>query len=370
MKRKKTWLTLLVLAGFAGLGWWQSTPMLARYHVKQLACACPEDREGCAERVAELGDIVVPYLLDGMRNADAAACANLQYPFLLMVKKWGVGDPRSEQMVERISRHFAEFSSAGQEKTILLLTNVLQQGGPRPLPPRLTKAVGEMLLAAEKGAELRSASLLLAAELIECVEPGQWVDACRAMAERGFQDGATGPRVAALQLLMREPMRKDKDLLEKTIPLLTDRDAAVRKAVLLLLAKERDLVREESFLPLLHDDDAEVRYLCEMALRKRGLRDDDIEIARMISDPSPATRMRVLYRLQRMPDANLVEWLRRLSLDPAPAVRAAAARAVGENPHVDLSARLRAMATEDPSETVRQNALFYLQQRTTRGTLD
>ncbi len=370
MKKKATWLALLVLAGLAGLGWWQGKPMLARYYVKQLAGAPTEDRESCAERVAELGDIAVPYLLDGLRNADATACANLQGPFLLMVKKWGVADPRSLQLVERFASQFDEFSPAGQEKTILLLTNMLQQDGPKPLPPRLTKVVGDMLLAAERRTEMRSASLLLAAELIECVEPGQWVDACRGMAERGLQDSDSAPRVAALQLLMRAPMRKDKDLLKKTIPLLRDRDAAVRKAVLLILAKERDLVREESFLPLLHDDNAEVQYLCEMALRNRGLGDDDIEIARMISDPSPGIRMRVLYRLQRMPDANLTEWLRRLSLDPSSAVRAAAVRAAGENPQVDLSARLRAMATDDPSETVRQNARYYSQQRTVRVTLD
>jgi hypothetical protein len=370
MKRKKTWLALLVLAGFAGLGWWQARPMLARYYVKQLACAPEENRTTCAERVAGLGDIAVPYLLDGLRHADAKACANLQYSFFLMVKKSGVAAPHAQQLVARISNQFDEFNPAGQETTIFLLTNMLQLDGPRPLPPRLTKVVGDLLLAAEKRAELRSACLLLAAELIVCVEPGQWVDACRAMAERGLQDSAAGPRVAALQLLMREPMRKDKELLEKTIPLLRDPDAAVRKAVLLVLAKESDLVREESFLPLLHDGDAEVQYLCEMALRKRGLRDDDIEIARMISDSSPATRMRVLYRLPRMPDANLVEWLRRLSLDPAPAVRAAAVRAAGENPHVDLSARLREMATADPSETVRQNAIYYLQHRTARVTVD
>jgi hypothetical protein len=107
-----------------------------------------------------------------------------------------------------------------------------------------------------------------------------------------------------------------------------------------------------------------------MALRKRGLTDDDVKLARLISDKAPATRLRVLRHLDQMPDLNLAEWLRQLSLDPAAAVRAAAVRAMGENMQVDLTERLREMAERDPSETVRQNAQYYLRQRATRVARD
>jgi hypothetical protein len=367
---RKTWLALLLVAGVAGIAYWQRQPALAWYYVRQLSHAYQENRDGYAKNVAALEEAALPRVLEGLQSSDAIVCANMQYALMLMAKQWGVTDPRSQHLVERLHARFDDFSAVGQEKVVLLLTGFLQQDGPKPLPPRLTKAVSDILLAAEKKNELRGVSLLLAAELVECVQPGQWVEVCREMAERGFKDQHAGTRIAAVQLLLREPMRKHKELVEKAIPLLRDEKSAVRRAALIVLASESDLVREEHFLPLLHDDDAEVQWLCEMALRKRGLHDDDLDLARLISDKDPVTRMGVLQYFPRMPDVNLGEWLRQLSQDPEPAVRAAAARAAADHPQVDLSARLREMSERDPSETVRWNARFYLQQRSPRAALE
>ncbi len=70
----------------------------------------------------------------------------------------------------------------------------------------------------------------------------------------------------------------------------------------------------------------------------------------------------MLQHLGRQGDLDPGVWLRRLSQDSAAAVRAAAVRAAGAYPQVDLSDRLREMAQQDPSETVRQNAQYYLRQ--------
>jgi HEAT repeat protein len=137
----------------------------------------------------------------------------------------------------------------------------------------------------------------------------------------------------------------------------------------LTLASETEVVREEAFLPLLHDDDLQVQYLSELALRKRGLKDDDLAMARLISDKNPLTRLRVLHYLARMPEINLREWLRQLSHDPEPAVRAAAVGATALYPHVDMTQRLREMAERDPSDAVRENARYYLQLRSPRTAL-
>jgi hypothetical protein len=367
---KKTWMALLVVAGLAGLAWWQREPILAWHTVRQLANANEENGAEWAMRVADLDDAALPPLLDGLQRRDAQACSNLQSALAILIRRWGPAHPRSFALVEEIQARFATFSPAGQQQALLTLTNLLQQNGPRPLPPKLTKAVSEVLIAAEKKHELRTESLRLAAELVVCVQPGQWADVCRAMAERGMKDEREQTRVAAVQLVLREPMRQDGELLEQAIPLLRDPEATVRRAVVVALAAARDVVREEALLPLLHDEDAQVQYLCEMALRKRGLTDDDVKLARLISDKSPATRLRVLRLLDQMPDLNLSEWLRQLSIDAAPAVRAAAARAMGENTQVDLTDRLREMADRDPSETVRQNAQYYLRQRTLRVARD
>lgn len=367
---KTTWIAAAVLVLLVGAAVWQRQPMLAWYHVRQLSYAYQENREGCAKAVADLGEAALPAVLHQLRSSDAVVCANMQYALLLMVRQWGITDPRSQALADRLEGQFADCSPAGQEKIVLVLTCMLQLDGPRPLPPRLTKSASEVLMAAEKKDELRAVSLLLAAELIDCVEPGQWTDVCREMAAHGIQSERPAARIAALQLLMRDTIRKDKSLVEKAAPLLRDADAGVRRAALVALAAESDVVREESFLPMLHDDDAETQYLCELALRKRGLTDGDIKLARMISDKNPATRMRVLRYFDEMPDLNVVAWLRQLCNDAEPAVRAAAVRAAVHYPHADLTLRLREIAERDPSEAVRQNARHYLQMLTPRAALN
>ncbi len=368
-QKKKTWAALLLIAISAGVAWWQHGPILAWYYVHQLAGASEAERDNWGKKVAALDQAAVPRLLDGLRDADPGVCANMQCPLHRIAKSWGVNDPRLQDLLERMHARFDQFSPSGQEECLGVVTGVLHQAQTRPLPPRLTRIAGQMLVVAEKKNELRAAALHLAAELIECVEPGQWADVAREIADRSMKDEAAPTRVAALRLIMRPALRNDKDLIEKAVPMLRDPAAAVRKAALVVLASERDVVREESFLPLLHDDDAEVQYLCETALRKRGLLDDDIKMARMISDANPATRMLVLYHLHRMPDINIGGLLRQLSLDASPAVRAAAARAAAECASVDLSERLREMSQSDPHDLVRRLAQYHLQHRERRQRL-
>jgi hypothetical protein len=367
---KKISITLLVLAVFAGVAYWQHKPALAWYYVRQLSFAYQENREGFARKVASLEETALPSVLDHLRSSDSMECMNMARALFHLSKQWGPADPRTQQMVETIQTRFGEFSLPGQEKTLLCLTSVLQLDGPRPLPAPLMKVVSTIMIDAERKPELRGASLLLAAELVVCVHPGQWTDVCRAMAERGIHDPSPGPRGAALQLLLREPMRTDKDLLAKVVPLLRDKAVTVRRVALLVLASESDLVRDEALLPLLHDDNLELQDLCQSALRKRGLTSDDLKLARMISDPNPAKRVRVLLHFHQMPDLNHAAWLRQLCQDSSSAVRAAAVRAAGDYPQVDLGDRLREMAQNDPCDAVRLNAAYYLRQRMTRTALD
>src|SRR5260370_883194 len=183
---KKTWLALLAVAGLPGVAWWQRRPVLAWYHVRQLTNAYQENREACAKKVAELDEAALPHVLLGLRSPDAIVCANMQCALALIAKKWGVGSPRSQQLVERICAQLDKFSPAGQEKILLLLTCFIQQDRPTPLPPRLTKVVSEILLNAEKKEELPGVSLLLAAALLHAVHPAPHVHVCPHNAHRSL----------------------------------------------------------------------------------------------------------------------------------------------------------------------------------------
>ena len=350
---------VIVLVG--GVAWWQRTPMLTWYYLRELSAADADSRERWAERVATLDAAVVPGLLSKLEQPDPTFCINAEAGLVALVKRWGPEDGRTHELADQLRQRFAGLSPIGQIGALQVMTALLRQDGPATWPVPLTRAAGEILQATPERPELRNAALMLAGVLLDRAPQGQWLDPCRILAEKGLGDKTARTRSAAVQLAARPALQADHSLLGKVAPLLRDRSPVVRRAALVAVAPANEVVSEEDLIPLLHDDDAEVQRLCEAVLRSRGLSEEHLELARLISDSSPKARLRVLERLGRAQDLDPAAWLRRLSQDPSPAVRAAAVRAAAGYPKVDLSDRLREMANSDPSETVRQNAQHYLQ---------
>ena len=90
---------------------------------------------------------------------------------------------------------------------------------------------------------------------------------------------------------------------------------------------------------------------------------DHIRLGKLLTHPRASMRLGVLdYLADENIDLDLGLWLRRLSHDQSPAVRAAAVRVMSQQTHSDLSDRIDQMARSDPSPTVAQLARFYLEQ--------
>jgi hypothetical protein len=96
------------------------------------------------------------------------------------------------------------------------------------------------------------------------------------------------------------------------------------------------------------------------------LSENHILLARLISDERASARLEVFEHLQHASDLEPGVWLRRLSQDASPAVRAAAIRAAMSQTRVDLRPRILEMAQRDPSPTVRHMAQHYLSRRPTK----
>ncbi len=365
--RSKTWvLGAAALIGLGGAAGWYHTDLLSWYYVSQLVAADAEGRGPWVDRVATLDQAVVQRLLAEMANDDPTVCGNMEAALTALARRWGPGDARTLALATRLRKHYGALSPLGRVGALQVMTAILKQDGPKTWPAGLTKAAGEMLQASGDNAGLRTAALTLAAALLDRVPAGQWLEPCRLLADHGLGDRSQRSRLAAVQLVMRPALRGDPVLLKKVVPLLHDPIPLLRRAAVLALAPAREVVSEDDLLPLLHDADAEVQHLCEMALRSRGLDDAHLDLARLLSDARPGARLKVLERLAGVGDLDPSGWLRRLSQDPSPAVRAAAVRAAARQPRVNLGDRLREMADHDPSETVRQNARFYLTCATTR----
>ncbi len=358
---------LLTLVVASGVAVWQRGTLVAWWHVRDLAKADEFTRETRVDAFKPLGESAVGPLLFALRSDDVAACSNLELGLRAVVNDWKADDPRTLRTVEAIRDHFAGLSIEGKKAVLHFAAAFVGRDEDTTLPATVARVLGDLMATAESDDALRPVAFALAGALVERAPPGQWQSICRGLAIKGLADANVAARVAAIQLVLREPLRKDADLLTQVVPLFRDGDASVRRMALVALGPNSDVVLEDDLLPLLHDSNLDIRHLCEVVLQSRGLSDVHVRMARLISDENPAVRLQVIPLLRQATDLDADVWLRRLTLDPAPAVRAAAARVASALPSDDLRRRLDEMAQSDPSATVREIARFYVDRGTVRN---
>jgi hypothetical protein len=362
-RSKKLRIGLAILLILGGVAWWQRTPLLTWYYVRGLSEADEADREKWVSRVASLDAAAVPSLLACLYDPEDRVCANAGAALSCLAEGWGAVDPRADVLLEELRNRFNTWSVPGQKAALAVPAALLRSLQTKSPPASLTLTSAALLTAAEKNPELKPRILSLAGLLVDRVHPGQCLETCCKLADQGLTDSDPDTRVLAVQLTLHTAKRAGSNRLGKVVPLLRDPSASVRRAAVVALAQDRDAIADDDLLPLLHDADVEVQRLCETALRGRGLQETHILLGRLISDDRPAARLNVLQHLNGATDLEPGVWLRRLSQDPVPAVRAAAVRAALTQPRVDLRDRLRHMAESDPSPTVRQLAGHYLRRQ-------
>jgi HEAT repeat protein len=225
------------------------------------------------------------------------------------------------------------------------------------------RAAARLAWQAEKapGTEVRCQALALAKHLLGHAIPVDVHGTCCEIIRAGLRDQDPAIRLEALRLTDRPRI----NLVDQAALLLRDPIPEIRRAAMLTLGCQPSILATDDLLVWLHDPDPEVRHLCEMALQGRGLRDEYIELGRFLTDEKARNRLQILDYLRRHADLEPGVWLRRLTHDPVPAVRAAALRAAADQQFTDLTDRMEQMVQNDPSPTVRQVAQFYLSWRKT-----
>ena len=285
MRKKLIVVCLILAAAGAAAAWFLHRPLMTRHYLGNVETAMDEST---LERLADLGDPVVPRLVDLLQR-DAPTCRNSGMALARILDRWPKEESRSAALAQRLGDGFAGFSPGGKQ---------------------------------------------VALELAEIL--AQWVPACREPVHQIICDG------------------------------MSDSSPEVRRAALLAGGQAREVMSDEEFLKCLHDADADVRELCETTLKNRGLRDKDLQLGRLISDPSPLKRLEVVRFLPLDAQLDAQAWLNRLCQDPSPAVRASAARTAMDPDSglgVEMSERVRQMAQSDPDGTVRQIAEYLVRPR-------
>lgn len=352
-----TILVLLLLLG--GVCWQVREPLTGWYALRGLENATEEERSPWVERVSSLNEAAVPGLLTCLRRDDPRICANARAALETLVRRWPGDDPRGVELARKLEECFPRLSDSGRREVLHLGCIWLAANETSPPCADVARSLARLLPDAgpSRGTEVRRQALDLALKLLDRPEPGDAVPSCRELAVACFGDAEVENRKCAVQIALHPGM----DLQRQVLPLLRDSAAEVRRLAILVVGPAQDVIVSEDLLRWLHDSDAEVRRLCEMALRGRRLPEAHIRLGRLLTHETPQVRMEVLDHLYRAPDLDPGVWLRYLSHDRVPSVRAAAMRASTSGPYesVAFSDRLEQMRS-DPSPTVGQLAQHFL----------
>lgn len=356
-----TVVALFVVLVCSALAWWQREELQAWYYLRGLATASEADREAWAERVAALDDAAVPGLLACLAGGDATSCSNAAPALEKLGERWNPEDARRGVLAGRLAEAYPRLPSCGQQTVLRVCAAWVAHGAPMGVVNAASRLPSQV--ARSDDPAVRGCGLDLVAALLELPNNTALIADCRDLAKACLHDADPGNRRRAV-LTAGHP---GLGLLEQAAPLLNDPAAEVRRAALRAVGPVTSVISSDGLLHFLHDPDADVRVLCEAILRGRGFQGKHLRLARLITDPRSSVRLQVLEHLETDTELEPGVWLRRLSVDPAPEVRAAAIRAAAENPVVDLSDRLHQMAETDPSPTVSQLARFYLTSQPRRG---
>jgi hypothetical protein len=348
-------LMLLLLAG--GLAWRERTALRCWFNLRGLAKATPENKDWWIGRIVSLGEPAIPGLLEGLSSPNDQVCKYHQDALNRMTEQWAAADSRSVGLVTRLAHGFAKYGPAGQKAALELPFRWFDSKDNTQPAAGLVAACSRLLSEAAHSTDpaVQSAGLALSEAVLNHPQAAEVIRSVRAFARAALKAEEPANRLRAIRLALKPGM----DLLDQVSLLLNDPVVEIRRAALIAVGPANDVVGDESLLPCLHDVDPIVRKLCETALRGRGLQPNHIQLGRLLAHPQAVQRLRVLDHLRWASDLDPGLWLRRLSHDPSPAVRAAALRAMSQKEIVDLQDRIDQMARTDPSPSVSQLARYY-----------
>jgi len=359
VKRKLCWFLVLV-AALGSAAWCQRGAILAWVYVQGLSHARADDRGAWVDRVVSLDDDAVSGLCRCLEKPEPTACGNAAAALARLAEQWPPTDPRQDSLRARLAEVFPHLSASGQCTVLGLYAVWVGQAGPAAMADRAVRMLAQGGRAADKN--VRRQAIALAAVLINQNLSAEHVAACRELFRTSLRDSEAANRTEAARLAVHPLLGLSREV----APLLDDPAPEVRQMAMVAVGNVPDAVATDDLLRSLHDTDPDVRRLCEVALRGRGLRPEDVAMGRLVTDASPAMRLQILNRLPRTGLEPGV-WLRRLSQDPNPAVRAGAIRASADYVQVDLRDCLEKMSRDDPSATVRQLAEHYLKSQQSRA---
>jgi hypothetical protein len=311
-------------------------------------------------------------MADGLRRGDAQALKDLCQLVLANVDqpKPAVGETEGVELVEVLEglrAGFLKYPPIGRASAVSAATHILDRFRVEPAPNAWFDAlnpVQDLVLAslADRQVDVRSSALnevgqhwgWLPGRTMTPAEETRlddWKQKFYEPARRCLSDPEPKSRAAAIVCIGSLPSNA------MAAPAVANVEypdnGGVRYKALMTFANRPTLLSVDMILKRLHDPEPGVSELAELILKGRGLNHEQIFLGRQITNPHPDIRVSVIPLIRDRTDIDPDVWLLQLSRDTEESVRTKAVEALVDRNSIEVDLRLREIAAQDSSPTIR-----------------
>lgn len=238
-----------------------------------------------------------------------------------------------------------------------------------PTPPSWKEALipaRDVLVAAmaDGDAEVRAAGLLEVGKLwswlpgltmtpLEERQLADWKDGFVDHVTRHLGDTEVKSRAAAITCVAASPL---PGLANQAAVNIDHSQAAIRYATLMAFAQKPAALSNDDVTRRLHDEEPSIAELAAFILKSRGLSQEQVGLARLITHTKADLRASVIPLVKDREDIDPEVWLLQLTHDNVEFVRVKAVEALKGRTSPDVERRLRELAAKDTSADVRKLA--------------
>ncbi|HQR05414.1 MAG TPA: HEAT repeat domain-containing protein [Gemmatales bacterium] len=352
---------ILTIVASAGVSFWQQNTIAIWYRTWKMHSATPEMLPGYVRSFDAMGLTGTEALVGCFQSTSETACQNARQVLSKIMLAWNPNDQRRTSVLQQIAAMAPHFSTCGQKECIGFLQEMMQNDmANREMQNALSAVIAHASANSESRLGIYEA-LLQALRNEENIEESLHKQS-KSLVIVGIKSDQEAIRLAAIRLAVLPGLQLHEHLLPLVSGQSADLSIEVRQLALLALGEHEKLLATDDLCRFLNDPDKEVRTITERILQVRGLSHNQIKLARLMHDQSVASRAELPGLVLKTPEVDSIQWMERLSKDPAPAVRAATARAIGFSADQRMSTLLRALSEQDQDQTVQQIAGYYLHQ--------
>jgi hypothetical protein len=344
----------------AGVGFWQQNTIAAWYRTWKMQSATPEMLPGYVKLFEAMGLTGTEALIGSFQSTSETACQNARQVLSKILNIWPPNDQRRATVIQQMAIMAPLYSACGQKECLGLLQEMMQNDMPHR---EMQNVLATIIAHASTNSETR---LGIYEALIQTLRNEENIEESllkqsKSLVIVGIKSDQEAIRLAAIRLAVLPGLQFHEHLVPLVSGQNTDPSIEVRQLVLLALGEHEKLLATDDLCRYLNDPDKEVRAIAERVLHVRGLSQNQIKLARLMHDENAARRAELPGMVLGTAEVDTFQWMERLSKDPAPAVRAATARAIGSCADQRMSTLLKVLSEQDQDQTVQQIARFYFQ---------